>query len=90
MLSLDSLHTYEHVKAELAAYADLVSIGCYVVIEDTGLGAAAGATEQGGPFTWATRAALEFCREHPGYVADTSREKHLLTSNGSGWIRRLA
>lgn len=82
MVSLDSLHTYEHVKAELKAYGPKVSPGCYLVVEDTGWGA------PGEP--WASDAATEFLREHPEFVADEKCEKHLLTSNHGGWLKRLA
>ncbi len=34
MVSLDSDHSRDHVKAEIAMYTDLVSPGCYLVIED--------------------------------------------------------
>lgn len=79
MVVLDSLHTYEHVARELALYGKLVSPGYYLVVEDTGASA--------GP-DWATRAASEFVGANPGFVVDKSRERHLLTSNVDGWIRR--
>lgn len=84
MVSLDSLHTYEHVKRELELYAPLVTPGCYLVVEDTGWSNPKD-TPTGG---WADRAAKEFLRDNPGYVSDVSREKHLITSNRGGWIRR--
>lgn len=34
MVVLDDLHTYEHVKREIPLWADLVSAGQYLVIED--------------------------------------------------------
>ncbi len=87
MVSLDSLHTYAHVSAELALYGELVSPGCYLVVEDTGLGGGSiGQSE------WANRAAVgaaaEFLATHQGFTIDKSRERHLLTSNHDGWIRR--
>lgn len=85
MVSLDSLHTYEHVRAELKAYGSRVSPGCYLVVEDTGWGDP-GATGT----TWACDAAAEFLRERPEFVADEKCEKHLLTSNGGGWLKRMA
>lgn len=35
MIFLDSNHTHEHVLAELEAYADLTSLGSYIVVFDT-------------------------------------------------------
>ncbi len=88
MVSLDSLHTYTHVSAELALYGELVSPGCYLVVEDTGLGNG-GSTEE---YVWADRAAAgaagQFLAAHPDFAVDKSRERHLLTANHDGWIRR--
>lgn len=86
MVSLDSLHTYDHVRAELALYAGLVSVGCYLVIEDTGMGNPTVANEG----QWANRAAAEFVAANTNFAVDLSRERHLLTSNHDGWIRRNA
>jgi cephalosporin hydroxylase len=89
MVSLDSLHTYDHVRAELALYGELVSPGCYLVVEDTGLGNSGWGNPDD---TWEKRAAAgaaaEFLAAHPGFEVDASRERHLLTSNHDGWIRR--
>src|SRR6185436_19048714 len=35
LVCLDSNHTYEHVMAELEAYAPLISVGSYCVVFDT-------------------------------------------------------
>lgn len=80
MVSLDSLHTYDHVKKELDLYGNLTSPGCYLVVEDTGWGAPGE--------MWANHAAAEFLDSHLDFQVDTSREKHLLTSNRGGWLRR--
>lgn len=81
MVVLDSLHTYEHVKAELAAYAGMVTPGCYLVVEDTGVDESWGKPA-------AAQATREYLASHPGFTVDESREKHLLTLNPGGWIKR--
>lgn len=81
MVALDSLHTYTHVKAELAAYAGLVSPGCYLVVEDTNV-------DESWAKPAAHAAADEFVKDNPDYEVDIRREAHLLTFNPGGWIRR--
>lgn len=85
MVCLDALHTYEHVKKELELYAPLVSPGCYLVVEDTGWRDPKDTPEG----EWADRAVEEFLVSHPEFQVDLSREKHLLTSNHGGWLRRV-
>ena len=89
MVSLDSLHTYEHVACELEAYAPLVSVGQYLVVEDTGFGSAEGPERSGsGGYVWADGAVREFLARNENFTADVTREKHLSTSNHNGWLRR--
>lgn len=83
MLSLDSLHTYPHVAAELAAYAPLVSPGHYCVVEDVFY--ATGEVRREDP-AWGSVAVHEFHAAHPEFHRDLSRERHLMTSNI--WFRR--
>jgi cephalosporin hydroxylase len=35
MVCLDSMHTHDHVMAELDSYASMVSVGCYCIVFDT-------------------------------------------------------
>ena len=37
MVVLDSAHDYQTVRGELDVYADLVSRGCYLIVEDTAM-----------------------------------------------------
>lgn len=80
MLVLDSDHRYEHVKAELEAYADMVAPGCYLVVEDTGMG--------DGKDLWADLAVSEFLLVRNDFSPDIECERHLLTFNHLGWLRR--
>jgi cephalosporin hydroxylase len=75
MVVLDSLHTFDHVRAELEAYSPAVSGGCYLVVEDTTQPEARDAVDS-------------FLEDHPLFEVDPSREKHLLTLNPGGWLRR--
>ncbi len=38
LVILDSDHSQAHVEAELAEYAPLVPVGCYVIVEDSNIG----------------------------------------------------
>jgi cephalosporin hydroxylase len=61
MVVLDSDHSKENVRAELEAYADMVSIGCYLIVEDL---------DQGGP-----REALnEWLPGHPDFRLELETE----------------
>lgn len=82
MLSLDSLHTREHVGKELEAYADLVSPGFYCVVEDVYVHGHDDDPE------WCESVVKEFIDRHPNFVRDLGRERHLLTSNL--WLRRTS
>jgi len=85
MISLDSLHTYDHVIQELEAYGDLTSPGCYCVIEDTGFNILGGSSKNG-----AGGAAGEFLEKRKGiFERDFFAERHMYTSNYGGWLKRL-
>lgn len=86
MVVLDSDHTYGHVKKELELYWPLVAVGCYLVVEDTGWRNPEDTAEG----DWADTAVKEFLKDHPNFEADVSREKHLLTSNNGGWLKRIS
>lgn len=81
MVVLDSLHTFEHVAMELAAYGNLVTPGCYLVVEDT-------AVDESWRKPAAKAAARDFLLAHSDFAIDETREKHMMTLNPGGWIRR--
>jgi cephalosporin hydroxylase len=76
LITLDSLHTTEHVRKELELYSPLVSGGSYIVVQDTN-----------GPGP--RKAVAEFVKKHPEFEVDRSREKFLLTFYPSGYLKRL-
>lgn len=87
MVILDSNHTQSHVLRELEAWAKYVSVGQYLVVEDTNINSHP--VQQGwGPGPWE---ALDVWHpNHPEFQIDESREKFLITANPRGWLKRVA
>lgn len=76
LIVLDSLHTYDHVKKELALYSTLVSKGCHLVVEDT---TCAG-----------LRAAIyEFVEENHDFKINISMERFMLTAAHHGFLLKV-
>jgi len=75
---LDSAHEAHHVYAELCAYAPLVSLGSWIVVEDTN-------TE--GPAT----AVQQWLGEQPKgrWVNDPVPQRFGMTFNPGGFLRRV-
>jgi cephalosporin hydroxylase len=85
MVILDSLHTLAHVSAELDAYADLVSEGCYLIVQDGFVNGHPLEADWGpGPFE-----AIEmFLGVDDRFDQDRTRERMLFTFNPGGFLRR--
>lgn len=75
LVLLDSLHTAEHVYDELQAYAHLVPVGGYVVVQDTPVGPIYGIHR--------------FIAENPGFVPDRDRERFIVTNTFMGYLKRV-
>ena len=89
MVILDSDHHQAHVAREIAAYAPLVTMGSYLVVEDTNINGHPVLPEFGpGPM----EAVAEFLAspEGAGFKVDRSCERFLLTMNPGGFLRRVA
>jgi cephalosporin hydroxylase len=85
MVVLDSDHSAEHVAAELAAYAPLVGVGCYLIVEDTNVDDVRPDLPTG-PLV-----AIEaFLARTKGFVVDGAREKWVITFNPGGYLKRVA
>ena len=84
---LDSDHHAPHVGRELRAYREFVTLGSYLVVEDTNVNGHPVMPEHGpGPF----EAVEEFLREDSSFEIDKSREKFLMTYFPNGFLRRVA
>lgn len=85
MVILDSLHTEEHVSAELAAYSAMVSVGCYLIVQDGFINGHPCDHDAGpGPF----EAIQAFLAEDDRFQVDASRERMMFTLNPSGFLLR--
>ena len=72
---LDSLHTTEHVLAELKAYAPLVGVGSYIIVQDTPVGPG--------------EAIRRFLAERDDFEVDRTRERLLISNNLGGFLKRV-
>lgn len=84
MVSADSGHRYKNVLAELEMYSPLVSVGSYYVVEDGVLDHVLGREAMG-----AWKAATDFVKGHPGFVADAACERMGISFHVDGWLKRV-
>jgi len=83
VITLDADHSTAHVRKELDAYAPLLRVGEYVVVEDTNI---SWPMERG-----AAGAVQDYADAHPGeFVQDIWYERMLLTMHPGGWLKRVA
>ena len=86
---LDSDHGTAHVAAELAAYADFVTVGSVLVVEDTNIcGHPVERDWMGG--TGPKEAVDAFLAQRPDFVREPILERSLLTFHPGGWLTRVA
>lgn len=93
LLCLDSNHTYEHVLAELEAYAPLVSQDSYCVVFDTIIEDMPDDMFPDRPWGKGNNpktAVWEFLKTHPEFEVDKGIEhKLLITSAPDGYLKRI-
>jgi cephalosporin hydroxylase len=85
MVVLDSDHSKQNVLDELRLYADLVTPGQWLVVEDTNVNGHPVLPSHGeGPF----EAVTQFLATNDAFAPDPSCERFLFTQNPRGWLRR--
>jgi cephalosporin hydroxylase len=86
MVILDSDHSKQHVLNELKCYCDMVSVGSYIVVEDSIIGGhPVKPRRKPGPM----EAVFEFLETNSDFVIDKDREKFLLTFNPNGYLKKV-
>jgi len=92
LVTLDSMHTTAHVARELALYADLVSPGSYLVVQDTVIDRYPDWIERyagaGGSTSGPAPAVAAFLAADPRFTADRAREGYLFTFHPGGFLKR--
>lgn len=87
LVLLDSDHHQAHVAAELDAYAPLVTVGSFCLVEDTNVNGHPVVPEFGpGPM----EAVAAFLPNHPEFQVDALPERYLISMHPGGWLRRVA
>lgn len=86
MVVLDSLHRKPHVVEELEKYGKLVSVGSYMILEDTYLN---GYPVYPGFGPGPMEAVREYLPKHPEFVVDTDCEKFGVTWSPSGYLKKI-
>lgn len=83
---LDSDHSKGHVLKELKIYAPLVTIGSYIIVEDTNLNGHPIEPNFGpGPY----EAVQEFLKQNNNFVVDKDKERLPITFFPSGYLKRI-
>lgn len=99
MVILDSDHSRDHVAAELAAYADLVTPGCFLLVQDGVMEHVAGMPRTNGDWSWNNPkdAISRFLATSPHFESvalarpfDESQNVPDCTHHPGGWLRRRA
>lgn len=87
LVILDSDHEKSHVLQEMRLYGPLVTLGSYMIVEDTNINGHPVYPSFGpGPM----EAVEEFMKDCTEFEIDLSREKLLLTQNPNGYLKKVA
>jgi len=85
MIIEDSSHTFENTLSVLNKYSELVSLGCYFVVEDSILKEDYISGPKPGPY----EAIHKFLKQNKNFEIDKKKEKFLFTYNIDGFLLRV-
>lgn len=86
LVLLDSDHARDHVLSEMRAYGPMVTRASYLIVEDTCVNGHPVLPEHGpGPM----EAVEAYMQEAKDFVVDRTMEKHYLTFNPKGYLRKV-
>lgn len=86
LVILDSDHSAPHVKKEIETWADWVTPGSYMIVEDSNIkGNPVQLKARSGPMS----AINEFVKSTDEFVVDESKHKFMLTFNPRGYLKRI-
>lgn len=86
LVVLDSDHAAAHVAKEMDVYAPLVTVGSYLIVEDTNLNGHPVVPHHGpGPH----EAVESWLPKHPEFVRDEECDRLLLSANPGGYLKRI-
>ena len=85
LVTLDSLHTKDHVLKELELYSKFISVGSYIVVQDTNVNGHPVLPEFGpGPM----EAIIDFLEKNRSFKIDPTKNKFMLTSYPLGFLKK--
>ena len=88
MATFDSDHSKEHVLKELNAYADIVSSGQYIVVEDCYTGPSAKESAKGRPEYHPYFAVEEFLKANGRFRKIDVEKQFIFAATKGGWLRK--
>jgi cephalosporin hydroxylase len=94
MVNLDSDHSKSHVLREMELYSPFVTLGSYMIVEDTIISGHPSVKVLDVTFKLVTEGPIdairEFFKKNTDFMIDTTRERFQITTNPQGYLRRLS
>ena len=82
----DSSHTFDNTLAILRKYSRLVTLGSYLIVEDSICHHGLKVGPKPGPY----EAIESFCMENEQFISDRNKEDFLITWNPKGFLKRVS